>query len=417
MRYLRHAVSSVLLVTALTAPAAATDDSAKLLVDDDKVQCPRAAFTSIQAAVTAASPGSTILVCPGVYPEQVRIDKPLTIIGIDVRNENAAIIVPAVALPIISFTGAALKPVVIVKKNTGRNLIDVNLSNLTIDGSGLAAADDCTARAVGVYYANASGEMDGLAVRNISNGPTHTGCQGGLGIFVQSGNGGRSRVEIENSTVHDYDKNGITANEVGTHVEVHGNTVTGLGDRTQAAQNGIQIGFGARGSVDGNAVINHAWVGCTETSCDFTASNILLFGASGVPVRSNALGKSQVNIAVQSDPDFAADRNDIAYNFIFENSLFDGVGVTGGNDNRIHDNIINDSDEAGVFVDGEDNRVFGNTINEAPCGVQVVDGPDPNIIGRNKYLNTEKNVCPPPPPKHTLTIGSVAAERGTSPVR
>jgi len=38
-------------------------------VDDDKKQCPNAQFTSIQAAVDAASPWDTIVVCPGVYQE------------------------------------------------------------------------------------------------------------------------------------------------------------------------------------------------------------------------------------------------------------------------------------------------------------------------------------------------------------
>src|SRR5262245_37456605 len=41
--------------------------AATLLVDDDKVQCPTATFTSIQAAVTAAAAGDTINVCPGNY--------------------------------------------------------------------------------------------------------------------------------------------------------------------------------------------------------------------------------------------------------------------------------------------------------------------------------------------------------------
>src|ERR687885_1288135 len=46
-----------------------------LLVDDDKAQCKKADFTTIQAAVTAASPGTTILVCPGTYQESVTITK------------------------------------------------------------------------------------------------------------------------------------------------------------------------------------------------------------------------------------------------------------------------------------------------------------------------------------------------------
>ena len=53
-----------------------------LVVDDDQQQCPNAQFTSIQAAVTAAPPGATVLVCPGTYNEVVTANKPgLRIIG------------------------------------------------------------------------------------------------------------------------------------------------------------------------------------------------------------------------------------------------------------------------------------------------------------------------------------------------
>ena len=48
-------------------------------VDDDRKQCRKADFTSIQAAVTAAGarPGrDRIEVCPGLYQEQVRIEGP-----------------------------------------------------------------------------------------------------------------------------------------------------------------------------------------------------------------------------------------------------------------------------------------------------------------------------------------------------
>lgn len=46
-----------------------------LVVDNDLADCPNADFTSIQAAVTAADAGSTILVCAGTYREQVTITK------------------------------------------------------------------------------------------------------------------------------------------------------------------------------------------------------------------------------------------------------------------------------------------------------------------------------------------------------
>ena len=47
-------------------PTLALGGSAVLVVDDDGADCPSADFTSIQAAVAEAEPGSTILVCEGV---------------------------------------------------------------------------------------------------------------------------------------------------------------------------------------------------------------------------------------------------------------------------------------------------------------------------------------------------------------
>ena len=52
-----------------------------LIVDDDHMQCPNATFTSINAAVAAAGPGFTIKVCPGIYRENVIVDKQLTFLG------------------------------------------------------------------------------------------------------------------------------------------------------------------------------------------------------------------------------------------------------------------------------------------------------------------------------------------------
>ena len=43
--------------------------------------CSNAEFSTISAAVAAANPGATIVVCPGTYVEDVTVEKPLTIVG------------------------------------------------------------------------------------------------------------------------------------------------------------------------------------------------------------------------------------------------------------------------------------------------------------------------------------------------
>jgi hypothetical protein len=76
--FLLAALASFWMVT--IAPAAAQDSPA-IIVDKDRVECPNADFSSIQAAVDAAPPGATIRVCPDVYNEEVTVKKPLTLKG------------------------------------------------------------------------------------------------------------------------------------------------------------------------------------------------------------------------------------------------------------------------------------------------------------------------------------------------
>src|ERR1700730_8387781 len=58
--------------------------------------CPGAGFSTVQAAVDAAKSGDIVNVCPGSYPEQVSIDKTLTVKGIAVGTQDR----PLFSLPL-----------------------------------------------------------------------------------------------------------------------------------------------------------------------------------------------------------------------------------------------------------------------------------------------------------------------------
>lgn len=355
--------------------------AAVLVVGTNPAQCPDAQFSTIQAAVNAASSGAIIRICAGTYPEQVSITKPLSLHG-----ENGVVIQPSnvTANATGSASGQAIAAIILVQDAT-----DVAIQGVTVDGANNGITG-CSPDLIGVLYQNASGEVRRVAVRNVKLSASLNGCQSGLAILVQSGAGETSVVDIEDSSIHDYQKNGITANELGTQVKIEGNVVTGVGPTTGAAQNGIQIGFGAGGSIARNTVANHIWSPCVSLqSCAFTADDILVYQSDNVDVGQNAVGISQTGIAI------SANHARVQGNQVFDSLVFDGVELI-GNGNDAKENWITNSDRAGVFIQGNNNDVEKNHINEAAYGVLKAAGSTGNTIANNDFFNAAISVQDPP---------------------
>jgi hypothetical protein len=219
-------------------------------------------FTTIQAAVTAAPSGSTIDVCPGIYPEQVMIEaKTLTLVGVLSGTNDAAVLVPPAGGLIMNGTrigGHAVAAQIFVQDSTG-----VTISHLTVDGNGNALIG-CNTGPIGIYFKNSSGRIIDSVARNQILDTRDQGCQVGLGIDVESSLGNPA-VTVSNNSVHNYQKNGITAGGPGTGagpaMTVTNNTVVGIGATALIAQNGIQLGFGATGRVTGNTVADDIYTG------------------------------------------------------------------------------------------------------------------------------------------------------------
>lgn len=362
-----------MLLVLLLPPPVIGGDIPQLVVDDDKVECPNAAFSRIQDAVDAASPGATIRVCKGNYHEQVAIHKPLTI-----DADSGAVLMPGTMQQNTTslLDGAPIATAILVADTT-----DVSIEGLIVDGAN-NGVPQCSPRLFGIAFQNASGEISQVAIRNFKLGTGLGGCQSGTGIFVQSGRGGISNVEIEKSTIHDFQKNGITANEVGTHVSVHGNVVTGIGPTSGAAQNGIQIGFGAEGAISRNTVTNNLWSPCTAVdTCQAVATNILVTQSDGVEVTDNDVGISQVGIFLHGN------QGHVARNETFASSVFDGIRLE-GDGNRVRHNQVFNGAESGIFVAGNNNAVEHNKITEAAVGILKETGSLGNLIRFNQVFDT-----------------------------
>ena len=377
----------------------------------------KAGFSTITLGIAAVSPGGTVLVCPGVYAEQVTINKPLTIRGIQDGNNNAAVIVPPSAglvtnssrLSPYLVNGRPLAAQILVTAATG----SVNISNLTVDGSGNGITYTCGNEIIlaGIYYRAAQGTINDVATRNQIIAPT--GCDDrAFGIMAESGGTHASPVHravaIVGNSLRSFETVGIAADDFGLIATISGNTLSSV-------EPGVTLGiqtFAVTASVLGNSVSLGGNDFSTGISGDATHA---------VVISGNTVGHGGTGIAVSSDdltPNVNGDANNSK---ITLNNVFDSIGVIDlvnfsenagivvcSNNNLVQGNAINGTTTGAVFVDTCFNTTFGSTgntiknndINEACAGVLL--NTTGNIVNSNQFANTVQNqvngtACPAPP--------------------
>ena len=161
--------------------------------------------------------------------------------------------------------------------------------------SGTVDANISGAKWYGVVADRANVTVTGSQVHNIGDSPL-SGAQHGNAIFYYNGANGT----ISGNRVWDYQKNGITVSgkaadgialsDVTTSASVVNNVVTGEGHIDYIAQNGIQISYGANGSVKGNTVSHIYYNGDDE------AAGLLSYDAGKVTVSGNTFVDTEVSI-------------------------------------------------------------------------------------------------------------------------
>ncbi len=181
--------------------------------------------------------------------------------------------------------------------------------NVRVTVQGLAnVCDDGDARLRGILFKGASGSIRDSVVTGINQGAS--GCQEGNGIEVRNEpfdgtHPATVQVTISDNEVTGYQKTGIVANG-DVLVAVTGNTVVGLGPIPYIAQNGIQLGYGAMGTVRGNEISGNAYTACSnqdaaKTGCvPWVSTGLLLYDVdmSGVQASMNTFRDNQRNMVV-----------------------------------------------------------------------------------------------------------------------
>jgi parallel beta-helix repeat protein len=258
-----------------------------LVVDNDKAQCKKADFTMIQAAVTAASPGATILVCAGTYPESVTI----TTNDLRIRAKGApeAVVLDGVAQTL--FAGFY------IQNASGNSITGFRIQNFHEAGILLDNGDGNTIR------------------RNVTTGAHHDGIELRLG---SSGN----------RIAHNLAINNLASNACGIQIRDLGSNSNVVRHNVSINNNwGIRIGVAATG----NIVFHNR----LRSNRAFGMLNFA--GANGTSIKGNRAFGNPTGIAVQGSSGVT-----VALNHAFGNTLdlqWDGVGANTFRNNHCNTSV------------------------------------------------------------------------------
>lgn len=308
-------------------------DPHMLVVDDNKLDCPNAQFTSIQAAVAAASPGAMIKVCAGTYVEQVTIPAG--------KDDLTLYSVPDLAA-VIKAPPLMTSPKAIVRVEGAQN---VTLRHFTITGPGGGPCDSLEA---GVRVdSGGSATISDNHITQIRDTP-FSGCQNGIGVQIgrnfenTSGSG-----SVVHNTIDNYQKGGIVVDGQlsgpSSHADVGWNDVSGIGPTAVIAQNGIQVSRGAIATVHHNVVHDNVYSPATVTG-----EGLLLFELSSpdVQVDHNKVYGNSDGIGL-----YTTNNIEVGWNSSYDNAPYDGLFAdsdTSGNliqHNRLTNNAEFDCDD------------------------------------------------------------------------
>ena len=275
-------------VSDATSPPAA--QAVTLLIGAQSPSCnSNGAYLTIQSAVNAASPGDTIDVCAGAYPEQVVVAKnDLTIRG---AGASATVVRPTVVVPNTTslLAGSPVKAVLLVDGAT-----NATIANLTIDAAGAGSGADlglnCPAVGflTGIFFRGGSGSVDTAQATNVTSS---TVC--GMAIRGENAN-----LVITRSLMSHYSEAGLACAGPNGHCTITGNTIRGQGPVSNQVQSGIQIRATAAGSISGNVITDHFLIGAKGVPQASVGIFLAFAQPSSNPhlIRDNVFSNNQVDV-------------------------------------------------------------------------------------------------------------------------
>jgi hypothetical protein len=313
-------------------------------------------FSTITLALDATPAPDVVKVCPGIYPEEIGIFKPVTLEGISSGNsEQVFITVPTGGLFIDTaddlgdFVAAQIE----VEDVSG----EVNLINLTIDATGnnVTTSGEFVA---GVIFQNSSGTIRDVTVQN------QNGNGEGVGIWVEGGSA-NPKVVVENNNVQAADFAGVYAETNSSSSEITATISKNNIANGGANSTGVYLLEGLTTTVTGNTI-----------SGGF--EGVFIDGGEGSVTQNKIVG---AQVGIEDDAGESVTSNTI-YDTLF--GLFGGIAIVANTSAPITNNTIAQTPTAIDFRCTAGNNVHSNTILGAQNGLVNVLG---GVVSTNTYYN------------------------------
>ncbi|HUY78073.1 MAG TPA: right-handed parallel beta-helix repeat-containing protein [Ktedonobacterales bacterium] len=318
-----------------------------------------------------------------------------------VKNRRIALlsIIPALALVLAGVAvvmvnrahanAPSCTPTGFVRDATNLTAAVINPPGTYHGNHGVLDAGGCN---IGVYYAPGhNGTVSGVSIFGanyfgvVNNGSkvtvTHNtiysigesplnGDQHGVAIYFAYASGATGSITY--NKIYHYQKGGIVVDGVGDSASIQHNTVLGEGPVTYIAQNGIEIGLGAKGNIISNYVSGNSYTGPNSAS----SAGILLFGgacfgdaySSNIQIEHNTAIGNDVGLYIfQAQGDCVTPPATVTKNYLYRNTIQNDAinNTTGWGDGTAY--------QAGIADVDNFDQIIQNTI----CGAGYVTNPTP----------------------------------------
>jgi hypothetical protein len=339
----------------------------------------KASYATISEAVQGVPSGSTILVCPGVYAEQVVIGKSLTLKGQTSGNSAYPVIVPpasglapnATGLTVRSFfaAGTPFATQVLIQGSAV-----VTMNDIALDATGYNIPN-CDSVVVGILVQDSSLTLNRAAVKNQLQTDATCGPGGiGAGVLVQNDNGNPTAFSMQNSTFSSasqaFESDGVGNTSTLTDNSFLGNPANDY--------NAINILNGSS-TIQQNTISSYDFPAAVTP--DRSAFGIYMNCVTSGTVNNNRIGGTQVGIYLFNPTTCPTSGVSVTNNKVW-GAQYIGIVVGQSNGSVVSNDIRSTQTAIRIPAASAGNTIQSNTLNDA-C---AATGSDP-AAGVNTLVN------------------------------